>query len=37
MAGIDRKRFDSPDEVFELKHGGMQQVNIGEGEPVWLS
>jgi mannose-6-phosphate isomerase-like protein (cupin superfamily) len=38
MPGIDRKRFDSPDESFALAHGRMRQLNLGDdGEPIWLS
>jgi len=37
MAGIDRKRFDGAESVFELKHGRMYEVTVGDGEPVWLS
>jgi hypothetical protein len=37
MTGIDRRRFDQPDEVFDLAHGRTSEVRIGEGETVWLS
>jgi mannose-6-phosphate isomerase-like protein (cupin superfamily) len=36
MGGIDRKRFDQPDETYELKHGRMDVVRFGD-EEVWRS
>jgi mannose-6-phosphate isomerase-like protein (cupin superfamily) len=36
MVGIERKSFDEPDEVFQLKHGRMDVVRIGEQE-IWRS
>jgi hypothetical protein len=36
MAGIDQKRFEQPDESYELAHGRMDVVRLGDGE-VWLS
>ena len=36
MAGIERTSFDRPDEVYELKHGRMDVVRIGDQE-VWRS
>ena len=36
MAGIERKSFAEPDETYELAHGRMFAVRIGE-EEVWRS
>lgn len=36
MAEIDKKRFDQPDETYQLKHGRMDVVRV-EGEEVWRS
>jgi mannose-6-phosphate isomerase-like protein (cupin superfamily) len=36
MPGIDKKRFDTPDETYQLKHGRMDVVRV-EGEEIWRS
>ena len=36
MAGIERKSFAEPDETYELAHGVMHAVRIGD-EEVWRS
>jgi hypothetical protein len=36
MPGIDKKSFANPDDTYELKHGRMKAVRIGD-EEVWLS
>lgn len=36
MAGITRKSFATPDETYELKHGRMDVVRIGDQE-LWRS
>lgn len=36
MAGVDKKSFVHPDDTYELKHGTMKAVKIGDDE-VWLS
>jgi hypothetical protein len=37
MAGIARKSFDSPDDVYEFTHGRSLVVRVGEDEEVWRS
>lgn len=36
MAGIERKRFDSPDDTLPFKHGQAQLLNVN-GEEIWRS